>query len=110
MLAFELAGSRPRRGRRGAFIDALTIPERTASLGSIHTIVATRRRRPTASIDAASSSRPGITAGLLRCSVGLEDVDDLIADFEQALRRSASGSPAARPGAASRTRSSVGAG
>jgi len=29
--------------------------------------------------------RRGITDGLLRLSVGLEDVNDLIADFEQAL-------------------------
>ena len=40
MLAFELAGGPTgRRAAGGAFIDALTIPERTASLGSIHTIV-----------------------------------------------------------------------
>ena len=30
----------------------------------------------------------GITDGLLRFSVGLEHVDDLIADFEQALDKS----------------------
>jgi cystathionine beta-lyase/cystathionine gamma-synthase len=28
----------------------------------------------------------GVTDGLLRLSVGIEDVDDLIADLEQALR------------------------
>jgi len=82
MLAFELAGGRP-AGR--AFIDALTIPERTASLGSIHTIVAhppstTHRQLSDAEIAAA-----GIAPGLLRCSVGLEDLDDLLADFAQAL-------------------------
>jgi methionine-gamma-lyase len=82
MLAFELAGGRP-AGR--AFIDALTIPERTASLGSIHTIVAhppstTHRQLSDDEIAAA-----GISPGLLRCSVGLEDLDDLQADFEQAL-------------------------
>jgi len=82
MLAFELAGGRP-AGR--AFIDALTIPERTASLGSIHTIVAhppstTHRQLSDAEIAAA-----GIAPGLLRCSVGLEDLDDLQADFAQAL-------------------------
>ncbi|HEV8696373.1 MAG TPA: aminotransferase class I/II-fold pyridoxal phosphate-dependent enzyme [Candidatus Limnocylindrales bacterium] len=82
MLAFELAGGR-QAGR--AFIDALTIPERTASLGSIHTIVAhppstTHRQLSDAEIAAA-----GIAPGLLRCSVGLEDLDDLLADFAQAL-------------------------
>jgi cystathionine beta-lyase/cystathionine gamma-synthase len=29
----------------------------------------------------------GIVEGLLRVSVGIEDLDDLLADFEQALRR-----------------------
>ncbi len=82
MLAFELAGGRP-AGR--AFIDALTIPERTASLGSIHTIVAhppstTHRQLSDEEIVAA-----GISPGLLRCSVGLEDLEDLQADFAQAL-------------------------
>jgi len=82
MLAFELAGGRP-AGR--AFIDSLTIPERTASLGSIHTIVAhppstTHRQLSDEEIAAA-----GIAPGLLRCSVGLEDLDDLQADFAQAL-------------------------
>jgi cystathionine beta-lyase/cystathionine gamma-synthase len=82
MLAFELAGGR-QAGR--AFIDALTIPERTASLGSIHTIVAhppstTHRQLSDAEIAAA-----GIAPGLLRCSVGLEDLDDLLTDFAQAL-------------------------
>ena len=30
----------------------------------------------------------GITEGLIRCSVGLEDVRDLIADFKQAAKKS----------------------
>jgi cystathionine beta-lyase/cystathionine gamma-synthase len=97
MLAFELAGGRP-AGR--AFIDALTIPERTASLGSIHTIVAhppstTHRQLADAEIAAA-----GIAPGLLRCSVGLEDLEDLQADFAQALeaaRRVASDEAASEP-------------
>jgi methionine-gamma-lyase len=100
MLAFELAGGRP-AGR--SFIDALTIPERTASLGSIHTIVAhppstTHRQLSDVEIEAA-----GISPGLLRCSVGLEDLEDLQADFAQALeaaRRAAAGGSSAGGGQA----------
>ncbi len=86
MLAFELAG-RPLAARAagGAFIDALTIPERTASLGSIHTIVAHPPTTTHRQYDEAQLAEAGISAGLLRCSVGLEDADDLIADFAQAL-------------------------
>ena len=86
MLAFELdGGPHGARAAGGAFIDALTIPERTASLGSIHTIVAHPPTTTHRQFDAAQLEAAGISAGLLRCSVGLEDLDDLIADFGQAL-------------------------
>jgi cystathionine gamma-lyase len=38
-----------------------------------------------ASIPAAQRAAAGIEDGLVRLSVGIEDVDDLIADLEQAL-------------------------
>jgi len=38
-----------------------------------------------ASIPAEVRARHGLSDGLVRLSVGLEDVDDLIADLEQAL-------------------------
>ena len=90
MLAFELAGGRE-AGR--AFIDALTIPERTASLGSVQTIVAhppstTHRQLSTDEIVAA-----GIAPGLLRASIGLEDLTDLQADFAVALEAARGASP-----------------
>jgi len=94
MLAVELAGGAA-AGR--AFIDALRIPERTASLGSIHTIVVHppttthRQLRPAELVEA------GIAPGLLRVSVGLEDLDDLRADFARGLvaARAAAGPEAA---------------
>ena len=82
MLAFEVEGGRV-AGR--AIIDALTLPELTASLGSVHTMVvhppSTSHRQSTEAelLDA------GITPGLLRVSVGLEDLEDLQADFAAAL-------------------------
>lgn len=68
------------------FIDTLTLPHRTASLGSVFTFAVhppsqTHRRMSLAELEAA-----GITPGLVRISVGLEDVDDLLADVDQALR------------------------
>ncbi len=82
MLAFEVVGG---RAAGAAFIDALTIPELTATLGSIHTVVAhppttTHRQFTDAELEAA-----GIAGGLLRCSVGLEDLDDLRLDFAAGL-------------------------
>jgi cystathionine beta-lyase/cystathionine gamma-synthase len=82
MLSVDLAGGRD-AGR--TFYDALTIPERTASLGSVHTMVVHPPSSSHRSLDAASLAAAGITEGLLRVSVGLEDEADLIADFATAL-------------------------
>ncbi len=82
MLALELTGGRV---AGAAFVDALTVPERTASLGSIHTIVAHAASTTHRQLDAAQLAAVGIGPGLLRVSVGLEDADDLVADFAQAL-------------------------
>ena len=82
MLAFELAGGRL---AGEAFIDALTIPELTASLGGVFTIVSHPPSTTHRQLDDAALAESGIASGLLRCSVGLEDADDLIADFERAL-------------------------
>jgi cystathionine gamma-synthase len=82
MLSVELEGGRE-AGK--AFYDALRYPERTASLGSVHTMVV---HPPTSSHRALSSealAAAGITEGLLRVSVGLEDEADLIDDFGRAL-------------------------
>lgn len=86
MLAFEVEGGRA-AGR--AIIDALTLAELTASLGSVHTMVvhppSTSHRQSTE----AELLEAGITPGLLRVSVGLEDLEDLEADFAAALSAAA---------------------
>jgi O-acetylhomoserine/O-acetylserine sulfhydrylase-like pyridoxal-dependent enzyme len=82
MLAFELAGG---RAAGEAFIDTVTIPERTASLGSVFTIVSHPPSTTHRQLDDAALASAGITPGLLRVSVGLEDLDDLVADFDRAL-------------------------
>jgi cystathionine beta-lyase/cystathionine gamma-synthase len=82
MLAIELAGGRD-AGR--AFIDALTVPELTASLGSVHTMVVHPPSTTHRQLDPAALADAGIAPGLLRVSVGLEDVEDLVGDFDRAL-------------------------
>jgi len=82
MLAFEVVG-----GRDGgaAVIDAMTLTELTASLGSVHTMVVHPPSTSQRQLTEAELIESGITPGLLRVSVGLEDIEDLIADFDQAL-------------------------
>jgi cystathionine beta-lyase/cystathionine gamma-synthase len=82
MLSVDLAGGRE-AGR--VFYDSLTIPERTASLGSVHTMVVHPPSSSHRAFDAESLAAAGITEGLLRISVGLEDEADLVADFRAAL-------------------------
>jgi methionine-gamma-lyase len=82
MLAFELAGNRT-VGR--AFIDALSLTELTASLGSVHTMVVHPPSTSHRQLSDDELVATGIGPGLLRCSVGLEDLDDLIEDFGRAL-------------------------
>jgi methionine-gamma-lyase len=82
MLAFELEGGRA-AGR--AFLDGLTIGERTASLGATFTIAVHPPSTTHRQLDAAALEAAGIPEGLIRVSVGIEDLDDLVRAFETAL-------------------------
>lgn len=84
MLAIDLGD----RSAAAAFIDALTLPPRTASLGSVRTMAVHPPSTTHRQLDDAALRRTGIRHGLVRVSVGLEETDDLIADFEQALAAS----------------------
>ena len=83
MLSVDLAGGREPRARRSS------TPSRSRSgppaWAASTRWSSTRRRRRHRSLDAASLAAAGITEGLLRVSVGLEDEADLVADFGQAL-------------------------
>jgi methionine-gamma-lyase len=94
MLSFEVEGGRA-AGR--AIIDALRLPELTASLGSVHTMVVHPPSTSQRQLSEQELVAAGITPGLLRVSVGLEDLDDLQDDFSAALevaRRVAGRTPA----------------
>ncbi|HET9851250.1 MAG TPA: PLP-dependent aspartate aminotransferase family protein [Candidatus Limnocylindrales bacterium] len=82
MLAFEVEGG---RAAGKAVIDALQLRELTASLGSVHTMVVHPPSTSQRQLSEAELLESGIAPGLLRVSVGLEDIVDLIEDFEQAL-------------------------
>ena len=82
MLGVELKG-----GARAAerFLRSLTIATHAPSLGGVETLVSEPRLTSHASLTPAERAQAGIPDGFLRFSLGLEDADDLIADFAQAL-------------------------
>ena len=82
MFVLDLDGG---RAAGEAFIDALTVAERTASLGSIHTIVSHPPSTTHRQLSPAELAASGIGTGLLRVSTGLEDLDDLRDDLARGL-------------------------
>jgi cystathionine beta-lyase/cystathionine gamma-synthase len=82
MLGVELKGGVAAADR---FLRALTIATHAPSLGGVETLVSEPRLTSHASLTAAQRAEAGIPDGFLRFSLGLEDADDLIADFARAL-------------------------
>jgi methionine-gamma-lyase len=82
MLAVEVSGGVA--GGKG-FCDALQLGWVATSLGGTHTLVGHAASTTHRQYDAQARADAGITDGLVRVSVGLEDVDDLLADLDRAL-------------------------
>ena len=57
------------------------------SLGGVETLISHPATMTHASVDEQKRTRLGITDGLVRISVGIEDTDDIIADLDQALEQ-----------------------
>ncbi len=68
-----------------AFLDALTIAKLAVSLGGTETLASAPAAMTHLSVPEARKLALDITDNLVRISIGVEDPDDLIADFEQAL-------------------------
>jgi cystathionine beta-lyase/cystathionine gamma-synthase len=82
VLAFEVAGGKE---AADAVLGALRLVTPAVSLGSTDTLVQRPAGLTHRFVDAAALRNGGISPGLLRLSVGLEDPDDLWADLAQAL-------------------------
>jgi cystathionine beta-lyase len=68
------------------FLGKVQLAAAAVSLGGVETIASYPVRMSHAAIPQAERERLGITDTLIRISAGLEDPEDLIADFEEALR------------------------
>jgi len=82
MLSFELAADLEIVQR---FLRSLQIFSMAVSLGGVESLMAHPATMTHGSIPEETRQRHGITDGLIRCSVGLEDKEDLLWDLEQAL-------------------------
>ena len=75
----------------GSLARATKVVERTRvfslaeSLGGVESLIGHPAIMTHASVDKAMRDRMGVTEGLIRFSVGIEDISDIIADIEQAL-------------------------
>ncbi|MEP3050822.1 MAG: cystathionine gamma-synthase family protein [Erythrobacter sp.] len=67
------------------FLDNLTIAKLAVSLGGTETLASHPAAMTHLSVPQERKDALGITDNLVRISIGIEDADDLIADFEQAL-------------------------
>lgn len=86
MLSFELRGGVPAVRRFLDGLDCFTLAE---SLGGVESLVAHPASMTHAAMTADVRAKAGISDGLLRLSVGIEAVEDLIADLDAGLRRAA---------------------
>jgi cystathionine gamma-synthase len=67
------------------FLPKLELAHRAANLGCVETVVGPPSVTSHVECSAEERSAAGIPEGLVRYSTGIEDIDDLIADLEQAL-------------------------
>ena len=67
------------------FVNGVRLCTFATSLGGVETIVQPSALMTHASISASQREAAGVSDGLIRMSVGIEAIDDLIADVQQAL-------------------------
>lgn len=81
MVAFDVGSLAAAR----TVLESVKLCTLAESLGGVETLISHPATMTHASVDAEKRERLGITDGLVRISVGIEDTDDIIADIDQAL-------------------------
>jgi cystathionine beta-lyase/cystathionine gamma-synthase len=82
MISFETGSLAAAR----AVLDNVRLCALAESLGGVETLISHPATMTHASVPAEQRARLGITDGLVRLSVGIEDVEDIIADLDAALQ------------------------
>ena len=83
VLSFEVAGDPNDRTNAWAFIDALKLHSNLANIGDTRSLVVHPATTTHSQSDEAALKAAGITQATVRLSVGIEDVNDIIADLER---------------------------
>ncbi len=83
MISFDLGGL-PNAKK---FLKNVKLCALAESLGGVETLISHPATMTHASVPKAERIKNGVTDGLVRISVGIEDVEDIIADLEQALKK-----------------------
>ena len=83
MVAFDVGSLQAAK----TVLESVTLCTLAESLGGVETLISHPATMTHASVDLEKRERLGITDGLVRISVGIEDTDDIIADIDQALAK-----------------------
>ncbi|HEX8141923.1 MAG TPA: PLP-dependent aspartate aminotransferase family protein [Pyrinomonadaceae bacterium] len=83
MVAFDVGSLEAAR----TVLESVKLCTLAESLGGVETLISHPATMTHASVLPETRSRLGITEGLVRISVGIEDTDDIIADLDQALNK-----------------------
>lgn len=83
MISFDLGSEKA----AVALLNHVRICSLAESLGGVETLISHPPSMTHASVPPDVRERIGITPGLVRLSVGIEDVEDLVADLDQALAK-----------------------
>ncbi|MDH0493311.1 O-acetylhomoserine aminocarboxypropyltransferase/cysteine synthase family protein [Comamonas aquatica] len=84
ILSFSLKGAEG-RAAGARFLDALQLFTRLVNIGDAKSLATHPASTTHRQLDAAELAKAGVTEGMVRLSVGIEHIDDLLADLDQAL-------------------------
>ena len=86
ILSFSLQGA-DGRAAGARFLDALQLFTRLVNIGDAKSLATHPASTTHRQLDAQELAKAGVTEGMVRLSVGIEHIDDLLADLEQALEQ-----------------------
>ncbi|HAN72254.1 MAG TPA: bifunctional o-acetylhomoserine/o-acetylserine sulfhydrylase [Actinobacteria bacterium] len=88
VLAFEIAGGLE-AGQR--FVEALELHSHVANIGDVRSLVIHPASTTHSQLTPEEQKAAGVTPGLVRLAVGIESIDDILADLEAGFRAAAQG-------------------